>query len=75
MKECEFVGSRVSDARYDRGKLPGAIDVNAARWIPTASLEQYGATLARWFGIAEADLPYVFPSIGAFANSNLGFMG
>jgi uncharacterized protein (DUF1501 family) len=44
------------------------------RWIPTTSLEQYGATLCRWFGIAEGDLPYVFPNIGAFANSNLGFM-
>jgi uncharacterized protein (DUF1501 family) len=48
---------------------------NAGRWIPTTSLEQYGATLARWFGIAEGDLPYVFPNIGSFANTNLGFMG
>ncbi|MCC6196651.1 MAG: DUF1501 domain-containing protein [Burkholderiales bacterium] len=44
------------------------------RWIPTTSLEQYGATLCRWFGIAEGDLPYIFPNIGAFANTNLGFM-
>ena len=44
------------------------------RWIPTTSIEQYGATLCRWFGIADADLPYVFPNIGAFANTNLGFM-
>jgi uncharacterized protein (DUF1501 family) len=44
------------------------------RWIPTTSLEQYGATLARWLGIAEPDLPYVFPNIGAFASTNLGFM-
>ena len=44
------------------------------RWIPTTSLEQYGATLARWFGISEADLSYVFPNIGAFANTNMGFM-
>ena len=47
---------------------------DAGRWIPTTSIEQYGATLCRWFGIAEADLPYVFPNIGAFANTNLGFM-
>lgn len=45
------------------------------RWIPATSLEQYGATLARWLGIAEGDLPYVFPNIGAFANTDLGFMG
>jgi len=46
----------------------------AGRWIPTTSLDQYGATLCRWFGIGESDLPYVFPNIGAFANTNLGFM-
>jgi len=44
------------------------------RWIPTTSVEQYGATLARWFGIAEGDLPYVFPNIGAFGNTNMGFV-
>jgi len=44
------------------------------RWIPTTSLEQYGATLCRWFGIAESDLPYIFPNIGAFGNTNMGFM-
>jgi uncharacterized protein (DUF1501 family) len=47
---------------------------NAGRWIPTTSLEQYGATLARWFGIGDGDLPYIFPNIGAFPNTNLGFM-
>jgi uncharacterized protein (DUF1501 family) len=45
------------------------------RWIPTTSIEQYGATLARWFGIADSDLPYIFPNIGAFPNTDLGFMG
>lgn len=47
---------------------------DAGRWIPTTSLEQYGATLCRWFGIAESDLSYVFPNIAAFANTDLGFM-
>ncbi len=62
------------------GKLPtqvlnGPDDLgDAGRWIPTTSIEQYGATLCRWFGIAEGDLPYIFPNIGAFANTNLGFM-
>jgi uncharacterized protein (DUF1501 family) len=47
---------------------------NAGRWIPTTSLEQYGATLVRWLGLPESDLPYVFPNIGAFGNTNMGFM-
>jgi uncharacterized protein (DUF1501 family) len=44
------------------------------RWIPTTSVEQYGATLARWFGVADADLPTVFPNIGRFASRDVGFM-
>jgi uncharacterized protein (DUF1501 family) len=44
------------------------------RWIPTSSVEQYAATLARWFGLPEANLPDVFPNIANFSNTNLGFM-
>jgi len=44
------------------------------RWIPTTSVEQYAATLANWYGLASADLPAVFPLIGRFATSNLGFL-
>jgi uncharacterized protein (DUF1501 family) len=44
------------------------------RWIPTTSVEQYAATLALWYGLSSADLPAVFPLIGHFATSNLGFL-
>ncbi|MGQ0762464.1 MAG: DUF1501 domain-containing protein [Acidobacteriota bacterium] len=44
------------------------------RWIPTTSVEQYGATLATWYGLSSADLTAVFPLIGRFATPNLGFM-
>lgn len=44
------------------------------RWIPTTSVEQYAATLALWYGLVSADLPAVFPLIGRFATSNLGFL-
>ncbi len=44
------------------------------RWIPTTSVDQYAATLARWFGLAQADQTAVFPNIGNFSSSNLGFM-
>ncbi len=55
--------------------LDGPDDLgNAGRWIPTTSLEQYAATLVRWFGIPEDDLPYVLPNIGRFANTDLRFM-
>ncbi len=44
------------------------------RWIPTTSVEQYAATLARWFGLAENDLATVFPNLPNFGNSDMGFM-
>lgn len=45
------------------------------RWIPTTSVEQYAATLATWFGLPQSDLNFVFPNLGNFQTSNLGFMG
>ena len=56
---------------------PDDIDSGVAprgRWLPTTSVEQYAGTLARWFGLTDADLPAVFPNIGNFPNTNLGFM-
>jgi hypothetical protein len=29
-------------------------------WIPTVAIDQYGATLASWLGLSNADLPAVF---------------
>jgi len=44
------------------------------RWVPATSVEQYAATLARWYGLPDANLASVFPKIGNFTSSNLGFM-
>jgi uncharacterized protein (DUF1501 family) len=44
------------------------------RWVPATSVEQYAATLARWYGLPDANLATVFPKIGNFTTSNLGFM-
>ncbi|ESQ74548.1 DUF1501 domain-containing protein [Asticcacaulis sp. AC402] len=48
--------------------------VGQGRLLPTASVDQMGATLARWFGVSESELPVILPRIGNFATSNLGFM-
>lgn len=42
--------------------------------IPTTSLDQYGATLARWFGVPAAAMPTVFPNLAYFGAQDLGFM-
>jgi len=44
------------------------------RFIPSVAVEQYAATLARWYGLANADLSLVFPNINNFNGSDLGFM-
>lgn len=53
----------------------GPDDTNDGRWIPTTSVEQYGATMARWFGVTTGDLNTIFPKLSRFATPNLGFLG
>ena len=44
------------------------------RIIPSVAVEQYAATLSRWFGLENSDMPLVFPNLNNFSTSNLGFM-
>jgi uncharacterized protein (DUF1501 family) len=56
--------------------LAGPNDANTRGvLIPTTSLDQFGATFACWFGVPDAMLTQIFPNIGRFATSNVGFMG
>jgi len=43
-------------------------------WIPTTSVDEYAATLARWFGVSATNIPVILPNIGRFAKPDLGFM-
>jgi uncharacterized protein (DUF1501 family) len=43
-------------------------------WIPTTSLDQYGATLASWFGVPDAALYEIFPNLAQFSPARLGFL-
>ena len=61
------------------GSLPtfainGPDDTGTGRWIPTLSVDQHSATLARWFGLDTADLAAVFPNLSRFPTDDLGFM-
>ncbi len=62
------------------GRMPslqvgGTDDTGRGRWIPSTSVDEYNATLARWFGVSDTNLPVVLPNIGRFAKRDLGFMG
>ena len=62
--------------KFPTFQLGGPDDADVrGRWIPTTSIDQYGATLAAWFGLPPAALATVFPNLANFSTSNLGFLG
>jgi uncharacterized protein (DUF1501 family) len=52
--------------------------VGQGRLLPSTSVDQYAATLAKWFGVADAELPGILPNITRFGvagyPTDLGFM-
>lgn len=72
------LGGAVSGKSYT-GSAPvlannGPDDVGQGRLLPSVSVEQFGATLATWFGVSATDLGLVLPNITNFSTRNLGFM-
>jgi uncharacterized protein (DUF1501 family) len=72
------VGGAVSGGRF-YGTAPHVSissddQVGQGRLLPSTAVDQYAATLARWFGVAESELPTVLPNIGNFSNTNVGFV-
>ncbi len=70
------LGGAVRGGRY-YGTNPtlangGPDDIGQGRLIPTMSVDQYGATIASWFGVGASDLSTVLPNIGNYAGSTLG---
>ena len=61
--------------------VPGGINdvsnsaTSEGRWIPTTSVDQYAATLLRWWGLADGQLNTVLPNLVNFgAARNVGFV-
>ena len=75
-----IVGSAVKGGKF-YGDFPllvpgGSDDANTRGvLIPTTAVDQYGSTLAQWFGVGAPSLPTVFPNVANFPTNNLGFLG
>jgi uncharacterized protein (DUF1501 family) len=48
--------------------------VGQGRLLPSTAVDQFGATLAQWFGCSPSELPGILPNIGNFSNTSLGFL-
>ena len=56
--------------RFPSLELEGPDDAgDRGVWIPSTSLDQYGASLASWFGVDGAGLAQVFPNLANFGET------
>jgi uncharacterized protein (DUF1501 family) len=73
------LGGAVHGGRFF-GTMPSLLqdgnpdDAGYGQIIPTTGVDQYAATLARWFGVAPGELATLFPRLGEYATDNLGFL-
>lgn len=49
-------------------------DIGRGSLLPTTATDQYHATLAKWFGLTDADVATVLPHLTSFSPANLGFV-
>jgi uncharacterized protein (DUF1501 family) len=61
--------------RYPSLAVGGPDDIDGGRLLPTTSVDEYSATLAKWLGVQAGDMATVFPNLSRFAHPDLGFMG
>lgn len=76
----QFIVGGAVNGNHIYGDLPEYVtghdqDAGNGRLIPQTSVEQYAATLGKWFGLNDAELATALPNLTNFAVKDLGFMG
>ncbi|GAB4218067.1 MAG: DUF1501 domain-containing protein [Rhodoferax sp.] len=67
------LGNRVY-GQFPEVALGAAQDAGQGRLIPTTSVDEYVATLARWWGVPDDAMHWVAPNLDRFPTPNLGFL-
>jgi uncharacterized protein (DUF1501 family) len=71
------MGGAVRGGRF-WGQMPilannGPDDVGRGRLVPTTSVDQLAATLAKWLGVSDTEMPFVLPNIREYSLRDLAF--
>ena len=82
VKGAAFYGSPPPVSVTNTGAPEDQWHVGQGRLLPTTSVDQFAATMARWFGVTSAELPGILPNISHFGAAagrpdyptDLGFM-
>ncbi|MCY7389039.1 MAG: DUF1501 domain-containing protein [Burkholderiales bacterium] len=70
-----FYGGTAAGSEFPTVALLGPNDVGQGRLLPVTSVDEYGATFAKWMGASVSELPTVFPNLGRFARTGgMGFL-
>jgi uncharacterized protein (DUF1501 family) len=70
----DAVRGRDISGRMPRLEIGGPDDVGGGRMVPTTSVDQFAGTLAKWFGVADAQLGLIAPNLFRFTLRDLGFL-
>ena len=78
VKGAAFYGSAPPVSVGDSSAPEDQWHVGQGRLLPSTSVDQYAATLAKWFGVSATELPNVLPNLKNFGTptypADLGFL-
>jgi uncharacterized protein (DUF1501 family) len=82
VKGATFYGSAPPISITDTAAADDQWHVGQGRLLPSTAVDQYAATLAKWFGVADSELATLLPNLKNFGlaagrpdyPTNLGFM-